>query len=78
MWMKFTGHQQDLWCLHTKTAVILTLSLDICMHTYSVDMGILLRNNDTLVEYTGRATYSAVMTWPREPYVLSVCHVTGM
>jgi hypothetical protein len=60
--MKFIGREQDLWCLHTKTAVIFTLSLDICMHTYSVGMGILLRNNDTSVEYTGQATYSAVMT----------------
>jgi len=33
--MKFTGHEQDPWCSHTKTAVILTLSLDICMHAYT-------------------------------------------
>jgi len=60
--MKFAGHEQDPWCPHTKTAVILTLSLDVCMHTHSVDLEILLRNNGSLVEYTGRATFSAVMT----------------
>jgi len=60
--MKFVEREQDPWCPHTKTGVILTLSLDICMHTHSVDMGILLRNNDTSVGYTGHATFSAVMT----------------